>query len=367
MEAFPLSDDPNASTLTVKSHRGEYSVKRVDDAAQAIEQLQKPGDVVIADEAALRLFPRLDQATQSLPRWTAKADEQLKSFESVGPLLAWLSEHHVTSSSRLLAIGGGAVQDLCAFTASILFRGIDWIFIPTTLLAQCDSCIGSKTSINFQGVKNQLGTFFPPRQVILDHRLLTTLDRREIQSGIGEMFHYFLVHDEETFQWASERVEQALDQPDKLGELVWKSLHCKQPIVERDEFDAGPRKVFNYGHSFGHALEASTSPRLPHGIAVAIGMDLANTLAAHLKLWPISERERVRQVIRIAWQNVSIDRIDKGQFIASLKRDKKNVGQTIRVVLPHAVGDIRLTELPSDPTVMQTIEQYLDQRQWLTP
>lgn len=170
--------------------------------------------------------------------------ERAKSYNALIPLIDQLIENGFTRSNRLIAIGGGIVQDITAFTASILFRGVEWLFFPTNLLTQCDSCIGSKSSINFGVYKNQLGGFFAPKAVYIDLNFLSTLPKREIQSGLGEMMHYFLVSGKVDFHWAVAVLDQVLCDQDVLHQMIIRSLSIKKKMIERDEFDQGPRKIF---------------------------------------------------------------------------------------------------------------------------
>ncbi len=151
---------------------------------------------------------------------------------------------------RLFAVGGGITQDVVSYIASILYRGVKWIFIPTTLLGQCDSCIGSKTSINFRQYKNQLGGFFPPSAVYIDLSLTDSLGHAEISSGLGEMLHYFTITSKKDFDYFVQQTPSIISTRKGLKEMVFQESKNKKKMVELDEFDLGPRNVFNYGHSF---------------------------------------------------------------------------------------------------------------------
>src|SRR5581483_3202456 len=179
----------------------------------------------------------------------------------------------------LVAIGGGIIQDITCFLAATMLRGLPWNFIPTTLLAQADSCIGSKSSINAGEAKNILGTFTPPARVDVSTRFLKTLDERDIRSGIGEMLKVHAIEGPQSFDQIAHDYENILSDDSVMLHYIRRSLDIKKRIIEIDEFDRGPRNVMNYGHSFGHAIESATDFAVPHGIAVTLGMDLANYTA----------------------------------------------------------------------------------------
>ncbi|MGY8779873.1 MAG: 3-dehydroquinate synthase family protein, partial [Longimicrobiales bacterium] len=269
--------------MRVRSSLGDYDVHFTNDTAAALLGDVSGREVVIADRRVLtahreRLAPLLERVRVL----EIDASESQKSYEELTPVLDELIRGGFRRGDRLIALGGGITQDVTAFIASILYRGVDWLFIPTTLLAQADSCIGSKTSINFAEFKNQLGGFYPPRQIFIDPTFLETLPRKEVLSGLGEMAHYFPIDGEEAFGRYASGLPLALNDGSSIPGLIRESLEIKRGYVEIDEFDRNERQVFNYGHSFGHALESVTNYAVPHGIAVSYGIDLANRVSVEL-------------------------------------------------------------------------------------
>lgn len=342
----------------IQSYRRTYTVDFVDQAKAQLGQLLKPGDRVIADKNVWALYPGLQEAIGGEVPILVDPCEPAKSYEGVIPVIEQLLVEGFTKSNRLIAVGGGVVQDVTAFSASILLRGVDWIFFPTNLLAQCDSCIGSKTSINFKTFKNQLGGFYPPQAIYIDLAFLETVPEREIFSGLGEMMHYFLVSGEQDFSWVVERLDRALTDPEVLQELVHRSLAIKKEMIERDEFDQGPRNVFNYGHSFGHALESATKYAVPHGIAVSYGMDLANLISVQQGLISMELRNRVRPSLASICQNVPTGDVPMDAYFLALSRDKKNEGSLIKVILTRGLGDMFKTTLTLDEPTRNLISRY---------
>ncbi|OVE74300.1 hypothetical protein BVX94_00755 [bacterium B17] len=350
--------------LKVLSYRGEYVVEQTDNIIEALQKELQDEDFIIADANVLELYPDLAAIVADRPHRSITPSEEEKSYEALIPVIRELIERRFTKAGRLIAIGGGIIQDITAFIASVFMRGVDWVFVPTTLLAQCDSCIGSKTSINFEGYKNQVGGFFPPRLILIDKSFLATLPPLEIRSGLGEMLHYFVVSGEEDFAWASPLIPQAFSDADIMQELVHRSLSIKKAMIEIDEFDKGPRNVFNYGHSFGHAMESALNYTVPHGVAVSIGIDMANTISVKEGLLDEATRLRIRQIAKIIWDDTNIDPIDVDRFIAALRRDKKNEGKDIKVILTRGLGDTFKTDLKFTNEIQELISSYLTDRKW---
>jgi len=180
-----------SDTLQVKSYRSEYSVTFVDSALETLQTTLRAGDRIVADRNVCKLYPQVAEVIARFDPIVIDPTEQVKSYEGIGPVINQLITQGFTKTNRVVGLGGGIVQDVTAFTASILFRGVNWLFFPTNLLSQCDSCIGSKTSVNFGDYKNQLGGFYPPKSVYIDIGFLDSLAEQEIFSGLGEMMHYF--------------------------------------------------------------------------------------------------------------------------------------------------------------------------------
>ncbi len=343
--------------LIIQSYRKPYQVLFVEDAPAVLAGEIREGDAVIVDRKVLNLYrQKLEPIIEDHLVMEIEATEDHKSYDGVRPLIQNLIENGFKKNHRLIAIGGGITQDVTAFMASILYRGVNWIFLPTNLLSQCDSCIGSKTSINFGNYKNQIGGFYPPQLILSDPSFLDTLDDREIRSGLGEMAHYFLVESEEAFSRYEQVVEEALERGPALKELIRESLAIKKRMIERDEFDEGPRNVFNYGHSFGHAIEGYTQYEIPHGLAVAFGMDIANAQSVRLGLIDEKLRHRVRSTLCKVWKTVDFPEIEIERYITILRKDKKNVGTDVRVILTRGLGDMYIDRIAVDEGFVSILE-----------
>ncbi|NCD34515.1 MAG: 3-dehydroquinate synthase [Spartobacteria bacterium] len=344
--------------MKIKSYRREYSVDFTDNIVTVLKEQVHARDMLIMDRNVHDLYPELATFVASHRHRLITPSEPAKSYQALTPLIEELIEGGFSKTDRLIGIGGGIIQDITAFTASILFRGVNWLFFPTNLLTQCDSCIGSKTSINFGHYKNQLGGFYPPEKIYLATAMLKTLPERDFRSGIGEMLHYFCVNGREDVDWAKSRVADALNSGTGIDELIHRSLSIKKAMIERDEFDQGPRNVFNYGHSFGHAIESATHFEVPHGIAVSFGMDMANQISVKLGLIDASLQQELHELFAPVWQGTSLEPMDFDEFLSALKKDKKNEGTQIKVILTKGLGQMFKTTLTLDDemlTLMKTV------------
>lgn len=324
--------------LVIQSYKGPYDVEfdpaLFADASRLIDgEVLAIVDAKVARLYAAQLAPVLSRPTTIL----IEAIEENKSIERIVPVIERLVENRIRRDHVLLAIGGGIIQDITCFIASTLLRGVTWQFVPTTLLAQADSCIGSKSSINLGATKNILGTFNPPRRIIVDPSFLDTLDPVDVRSGIGEIIKVHAIDGAAAFDRLANAFDRLMsDRPTLLG-FIRDSLLIKQRYIEIDEFDRGVRNIFNYGHSFGHAIEAATDFAIPHGIAVTMGMAMANHIAVMRDLLPAAHEARMRPVLRANYAPFANHPIPHDALLQSLMKDKKNT--STRLVLIFPVGE----------------------------
>ena len=350
--------------FTVKSIVQDYEVRFIDSARQTLGQEVQEGDIIIIDNKIENLCPDLlEKIHEKHLVIGIEANEQQKSYQGLIPIIARLIEYGFRKNHRLIGIGGGITQDVTAFTASIMYRGVRWLFFPTTLLAQGDSCIGSKTSVNFGEYKNQLGGFYPPSRIFIDLSFLDSLPKAELQSGLGEMCHYFIVAGKEDFIRFKREYPLALQDKQILSGLVARSLEIKKSYIEIDEFDQKERQVFNYGHSFGHALESLTDFAIPHGIGVSFGMDMANFLSVKLNFLAAETRYEIRELLEKIWDGYAIDKLSVEKFASALSKDKKNVGNELRLILCRGYGKVFRAEVQLDGQFMGWIKEYFNKGQ----
>jgi 3-dehydroquinate synthase len=327
--------------FTVKSKIHDYNVNFISNIEDSFSQQLMESDFLIIDKKVYNLFEeKLSTKIDKNRKLLIDATERQKSYEELIPIIKYLIESGVKKNHRLVAIGGGVTQDVTAFIASILYRGIEWIFYPTTLLAQGDSCIGSKTSINFGEYKNQIGGFYPPNHIFIDTNFLTTLPESEVKSGFGEMCHYFIVSSESDFVFFKKSYNMLNENKSVLDSVISRSLEIKKRYAEIDEFDKNERQVFNYGHSFGHAIESLTNYEIPHGIAVAFGMDISNFISVKFGYLNQSTRREIRDLLSLIWEGYTIRNLSVDKMLNALSKDKKNEGNKLGLILNKGYGKI---------------------------
>ena len=274
--------------------------------------------------------------------------EGTKDLAHFGRLIDRILAIGIERGTMLVALGGGVVGDICGFAAATLLRGLDFVQIPTTLLAQVDSSVGGKTAINTSAGKNLVGAFYQPRLVLADSGSLATLPRREMRAGYGEIVKYGLIGDAAFFEWLEAEGDSVCDlDPTALTRAVMTSCRMKADIVARDERETGDRILLNFGHTFGHALEAETGfgDALLHGEAVALGMVLAFDFAVKLGLAAGQDAHRVRRHIAGSGLPTSLAEIGLSgaaadRLIAHMGRDKKVRDGRITLILPRRIGEV---------------------------
>ncbi|MBB4051279.1 3-dehydroquinate synthase [Devosia subaequoris] len=336
--------------LEIQAQGGPYSVTYVDAPRAAIAAALKPGCVVLADARVAELYREDFAALGDMPCVYIEATEDAKSIAQIVPVLEQLAELGLKRNQTLVAIGGGVVQDIACFIASIFMRGIAWNFVPTTLLAQADSAIGSKSSVNMKAGKNILGTFYPPKQIFVSVRFLKTLPEEEVRSGIGEIIKVHTIDGPASFDYLAERFERLTSDDAILAEFISRALRIKKRYIEIDEFDRGPRNIFNYGHSFGHAIETATHYHIPHGIAVTIGMKIANDFAVALGRIEAVHRNRMLPVLQYNYAAYKDYPIDAEAVFQAMAKDKKNSEAGYRIIVPSGPDAVieAITVKPDD-------------------
>ena len=290
----------------------------------------------------------LDSVKSSLETNNIRVDEvilddgeQVKTLATVESIIDRLLENRHDRRSTIIALGGGVVGDIAGFAASIYQRGINFIQIPTTLLAQVDSSVGGKTGVNHPLGKNMIGAFYQPQCVIADMSTLKTLPSRELGAGLAEVIKYGLIHDAEFFHWLENNMDSLVSQDNEaLAQAVLISCQIKAQVVERDEREAGLRAILNLGHTFGHAIETVQGyGTWLHGEAVAAGMMMAVDLSIREGWIDESVRGRSRELLERAGLPVTPpDDMTAEQFLEVMAIDKKSIDGSITLILLRALG-----------------------------
>lgn len=322
---------------------------------------------IVTDENVARLhLPALERSLSADGRLAGSvvlpAGEATKSFAALGPLSERLLEMGLERGDMVVAFGGGVIGDLAGFAASILRRGVRFVQIPTTLLAQVDSSVGGKTGINTAQGKNLVGTFHQPSLVLADTDVLSTLPPREMRAGYAEVAKYGLLGDAAFFGWLEGNWRAVFgNDVGALTHAIETSVKAKAEIVARDELESGDRALLNLGHTFGHALEASTGycDRLLHGEGVAIGMCLAFRLSQDMGLVPAGTAERVERHLAAVGLPTHIRDIpgevaDADRLLALMAQDKKVRQGRLTFILARAIGDAFVTQ-DVDPQAVRSL------------
>lgn len=348
-----------SEVFTVKSRLRDYRVSFVDDYPEAIRKHLEKDDFLLVDQEIMRLYGSTLKNLLAADRvLSIEATEKHKTLEYCAGVIKSLQGRNIRKNCSLIALGGGILQDITAFVSMVMFRGIEWLFVPTTLLAQADSCIGSKVSINFEMYKNLLGGFYPPCHVLIDPGFLETLPAGEIKSGIGEILHYYLIADSPLTGELMDHYEELLQAPRKLGKFIQESLGIKKKMIEIDELDQGPRNIFNYGHTFGHAIETLSDYAINHGQAVTLGMDMANFLSLKLGFIEAPGYAAMRTVLQ---KNLPSFRLNEGnidRYLQILSKDKKNVGGDLVCILTRGPGAMHKERLPLNGHLRRMLLEY---------
>jgi len=303
----------------------------------------------------------LEQAGWQVSECILPDGERYKTIHSFELIMDALMAAKLSRNEPVLALGGGVVGDMTGFAASCYRRGIPFIQIPTTVLAQVDSSVGGKTAINHPHGKNMIGAFYQPRLVWVDPLVLNTLDIREVRAGIAEAIKYGLIRDAELFNWMQDKIPAALQlDAGILSHLIHTSCRHKAEVVVADETEQGMRALLNLGHTFGHAIESMTHyETYLHGEAVAIGTLMAARLSEQLNHAPAGIEQTIHACYQAAGLPISVPDFSADAWLNAMGHDKKNIGSQIRYILLRNIGDAFLAENVSPDAIRTLIDSYV--------
>ncbi len=319
---------------------------------------------VVADEGAWRhQGPRFEKGLGGLDTTILPmpAGEEGKRLEQIESLADQMYAAGADRGSCVLAFGGGVAGDVGGFLAAAYMRGVDVVQVPTTLLAQVDAAIGGKTGVNLRAGKNLLGAFHQPVLVLIDPASLETLPEREYRAGLFEVIKYGIIWSRSLFDLLRDQREAVLSrEPEILESIITESVSIKAEVVAKDEREGDLRRILNYGHTLGHALEAESAyRRLLHGEAVAYGMTAAARLAESAGLLASEERQAIEEVIFTYGPIPSLEGISAAKLVARLTGDKKTIGGRIHFVLPERIGRVRVVSELDPRLVLEAAESAL--------
>lgn len=345
--------------MLIRSRLREYAACFVDSFVAPLKKHVDQGCSVIVDAAIREAYAgQIDSVVPKDHLLVIEAVEDNKTLEKSQEIIETLVDRNFRKNGSLVAIGGGIIQDLTAFTASILYRGVEWSFFPTTLLAQADSCIGGKTSINLGDKKNLVGNFYPPAMVYIDVSFLNTLPEKEILSGIGEMLHYYYYAASPLFDGIISERDDLLADRRLLASYIRESLQIKKSVIEIDEFDRGERNKFNYGHTFGHALESLTAYAINHGQAITVGMDIANYLSMKQGILDRDSYEQTHALLTANFPPYEWRTLDMERYIRFLSKDKKNIGSDLVCILSEGFGRLTKRRMVMNESFRDSLRAY---------
>ena len=322
--------------ICIKSRFKDYTLGFVNDFSYLHSLVEKNNTFFVFDRIVYELY-KLQLPV--FPKDRIMLIDAIESKKNIDSVLAICEKMTAMSSKRnthLISVGGGITQDITGFVATSLYRGIKWTFYPTTLLAACDSCIGGKSSLNYKGFKNLLGTFYPPDKILVLPDVFKTLSNKDYCSGLGEVVKFNVIAGNDFINKIENDIDDLLQHDYiKLTHYIKNSLNFKKQFIEEDEFDTGIRILLNFAHTFGHAYETISNYAIPHGSAVALGMITANNISVQREYIKIAYAQKIENICKKILVNVKLEPswFELEKVIQAIKKDKKQTDDAIKAVL----------------------------------
>jgi 3-dehydroquinate synthase len=341
-------EDIRVQRININSSIRNYCVNLPVSLDNIIKLCNKENAFVVIDSNVYDLYPQLLTHNNYIK---FICTEELKNLDGVNVILSEFIKRKINKKTEIIAVGGGILQDVVGFCASIYHRGINYSLVPTTLLSQVDSCIGGKTSLNYRDGKNLLGTFYPPAEIYICTEFTKTLSRLDYISGLGEVYKFHILQN---------KIKDFNIEKDALS-LIQNSLEYKANVISKDEFDTGLRRTLNFGHTFGHALEVTSNHQIPQGIAIIIGSIIAINVSIKLG-FTVPDYNDIIAVGKALIQQSGIGNIDKewlnsDRLMAAVKLDKKSTGNlTMALINEHPI----ITEIQDTNLVIDVIQNYYE-------
>lgn len=326
--------------MIIQSRLKNYTVNIEDDLSFIKTLLCKENTEFVIDRNVYEIYKSHFLSIPQERLYLIDALEKNKNIDTVLDICERMTELSAKRNSNLVSIGGGIVQDITGFVANILYRGINWYFVPTTLLAGCDSCIGGKTSLNYNKFKNLLGTFYPPDEIYICSQMFLSLKEKDYKSGLGEVVKFNIMSGEDGLSDIESNIDALLDRKiEVVNHFVESSLNFKKKFIEADEFDRSERIKLNFAHTFGHAIEVVSEYDIPHGTAVAIGMIMANHISYTRGLIDDDVIARSEQLL-IKVIDIDTEMLNKPfeDYMKAIRKDKKQINDSLTAVLISKYG-----------------------------
>ncbi len=362
-----ITIDVTLKKLEDRSYEILIGQKCLDTLSKTLEQKKVKGDIfIITDENVSRLWAERIKTSIgsnfSSDIIQIPAGEDQKNLTTIEGLARKLVKMKADRSSTLMAVGGGVIGDITGFLASVYMRGVPFINIPTTLLAQVDSSVGGKTGVDLPEGKNLVGTFYQPSLVFTDVEFLSTLPDEEFLNGMAEVIKYGIILNEAFFTLLERNISKVLlREPRLMLEIVSRSCTLKRDVVEKDEKESGLRRILNFGHTIGHSIEAASNYTIKHGWAVAMGMVAASHIALEKGLIKTNSVYRIERLIKGLGLPVRIpNNFVPEILLEKLTYDKKRVGSTLHWVLPVEIGRVEIVKEVTHDEVLNVIKKLQD-------
>lgn len=344
--------------INIHSSLYDYSVEFVEDFSEKLSEFADTTAYVI-DANVYKLYKDRFAQLNTNNVYLMEAVEHKKNMDTVMDIISFMQKIGVRKNWKVVCFGGGITQDVTTIASNLYLRNVDWYFFPTTLLSMCDSCIGGKCGINFGNFKNQIGVFYPPKKIYIDTRFIDTLTEDDYINGWGELLKFALTEDDK-FYYDIENEEKFIP-CDRIAEYIHRGLFVKKVIIEEDEFESDLRRVLNYGHTFGHALEAYTNNVIPHGKGVIWGIDVVNYIAVKHGLISEDVYLRIKALIKKAFIKEEIVVAEPEKLFNIIKTDKKVKGNVLSFALLDKISHLVVYPIEIDKKLEKMFEDYINE------
>jgi 3-dehydroquinate synthase len=353
----------NPYPIEIFSANGNYFATFHTQLENIFEMLSSKDDSYILIDQQISIKYKVLMSVLPTDRYfILESTEVNKSLGKVAEIAEWMMNCGATKTSHLIGIGGGVVQDLATFVSHIYYRGIDWTFVPTTLLSQADSCIGAKCALNLRGHKNQLGVVHTPIAVEIFTGFLDTLPFSEIQSGFGEIAKLAVTGNDHFLKDFVMFLSENGFSTDGIGRIIHSSLMAKKYVIDQDEYESDLRRILNYGHSFGHALESLTENKIIHGDAVIVGMDVINFIGLKMGITNSDFYFEMKSLIDQYFGHIEVaQEIDAGTWVNELRHDKKMRHGKMKFAIPVSIGDIQIVTMELNEQLIELVGEYIEE------
>lgn len=347
----------STDVLTIKSRLYDYSVEFIEDVTTVIEAADLEVTYVI-DHNVYGLYNNMFSSINHEKIYIMESVESKKNMETVMDIICFWKKIGVKKNWKVYCFGGGITQDITTVASDLYLRNIDWYFFPTTLLSMCDSCIGGKCGINLGEYKNQIGVFYPPKRIFIDVNFIKTLLPQDYLNGWGEILKFSLTRYPEFYDEL--KTLDSFIPCDEISKFIYKGLMVKKEIIEEDEFESDLRRILNYGHTFGHALEAYTNNRIPHGEAVIWGIDVVNYIAFKENLINEELYLDIKRLIKEKFITKEIVIEEPKKLFEIIRTDKKVKNNEISLAVLKDKSKLIVYPMSIDEKLRKMFEEYLE-------